>query len=108
MQRVHVRFVRSGMTLARPVTAADGSVVVGAGTRLVPAAVRLLEADGVASVWVESSEAIAPWEEDPDLEPALSRLEARFPAPRTPELAELYACLRDRLVAHAARRDGRT
>lgn len=107
MRRVQVRFLRSGMTLARPVTAPDGATVVGVGTRLVPAVARVLDAYGVRSVWVESAEPVAPWEEDPEPDEALARLEARFPPPRAGALAEVYACLRERLVAHARGLDGK-
>ena len=107
MKRVHLRFVRPGMTLARAVTAADGTVVAGVGSRLGPPAVRLLVALGVGSVWVESPGAIAPWEEDPELEEALARLDARFAGePHDAVLHELHGCLHERLVAHAARRQG--
>lgn len=107
MERVHLRFVRPGMKVARAVTGPDGAVIVGVGSALGPALGRLLEAHGVASVWVDAPDGVAPWERDPELDEALRALEARFGASAAePTLGQLYACLRERLLAHAARRDG--
>lgn len=105
MTRVHLRFVRPGMTLARAVTAPDGSVVAGVGTRLGPAVVRLLATLGIDSVRVESPGPVAAWEEDPELPEALARLDARFAAePPDAVLALVRDCLRERLTAHDGRR----
>ncbi len=102
MVRVQLRFARPELHLAHPVTGPGGGVLVGAGTRLEPAAVRSLLALGVRSVWVEEADRVASWEEDRDLEPALAALAARFAGePENPVLRALEDALRRRLVACA-------
>src|SRR5207249_929224 len=100
MARIRLGHARPHMHLARAVLGADGCVVAGAGTTLVPGVVRSLARLGVQSVEVEE---VAEWEEDKDLARALADLEARFAAePADPILDALKAAL----VRHLRTRAG--
>ena len=91
------------MHLARAVLGADGCVVAGAGTTLVPGVVHSLVRLGVQSVEVVEADDIAEWEEDKDLARALADLEARFAGePADPILDALKAAL----VRHLSARTG--
>ena len=78
MIRVHLRFARPTMHLARPLAADDGALLAGVGTRLTRPLTRALRDSGVESVWVREVEGVADWEEDKDLDRALAALTARF------------------------------
>ncbi|MCW5892912.1 MAG: hypothetical protein KIT14_20555 [bacterium] len=91
------------MHLARALTAADGAVMAGVGTRLTPSLLRALRDQDVERVWV-SEDAVAPWEVDVDLEQALADLDARFAREAgDPVLAAVHTCLRNRMIAREQR-----
>lgn len=103
MTRIHLRFARPGMHLARALTASDGTVMAGVGTRLTPSLLRGLREQGVERIWVRE-DAVAPWEVDVDLEQALADLDARFADTEgDPVLAAVHACLRNRMIAREQR-----
>ena len=102
MLRVRLGHAKPHMHLARAVLGADGCVVAGAGTTLVPGVVRSLARLGVQSVEVEEAEDVAEWEEDKDPARALADLEARFAGePADPILDTLKAALVRHLRARA-------
>lgn len=103
MTRIHLRFARPGMHLARALTDPDGTVMAGVGTRLTASLVRALRDQDVERVWIQE-EAVAPWEIDPDLDEALAALDGRFAREGAdPVLAAVHACLRNRMIARARR-----
>lgn len=103
MTRIHLRFARPGMHLARALADPDGTVMAGVGTRLTASLVRALRDQGVERVWVRE-DAVAPWEVDADLDEALAALDARFARDgEDPVLAAVHACLRNRMIARARR-----
>lgn len=103
MTRIHLRFARPGMHLARALSASDDTVLAGVGTRLTPSLLRALREQGVERVWVRE-ETVAPWEADVELEQALADLDARFAhETRDPVLAAVHACLRNRMIAREQR-----
>lgn len=103
MTRVHLRFARPGMHLAQPLTASDGTVLAGIGTRLTASLLRAFRDQDVERLWVHE-DAVASWEVDVDLEQALADLDARFATETIdPVLDALHACLRHRLIAREER-----
>jgi hypothetical protein len=102
MIRIHVRYARPSLHLARPVAGADGALVAGVGSALTPSVVRGLSDIGVTRVWVREVDRVRAWEEDRDLEQALAALDARLAGePPDPTLEAIGAALRRRLVARA-------
>ncbi len=106
MTRVHLRFARPGMHLAQALTATDGTVVAGVGTKLTASLLRAFCEHDVERLWVQE-DGVAPWEVDAGLEQALADLEARFAHEQgDPVLDAVHACLRNRLIARERRLEG--
>ncbi len=104
MIRIHLRFARPTQHLSRAVTADDGTVVAGVGTRLGASVVRSLRAVGVDRVWIREAEQVAAWEEDKALADALADLDGRFAADGgDPVLDTIHRCLRNRMLTRARR-----
>lgn len=103
MTRIHLRFARPGMHLAQPLSAPDGTVMAGIGTKLTASLLRAFRDQDVERLWVQE-DGVAPWEIDAGLEQALADLDARFAHEHgDPVLDAVHTCLRNRLIARERR-----
>lgn len=101
--RVHLRFVKPTMRLARPIVDAEGKLIAGQGTLLGDRVVRVLRNMAVQSVLVLDTDEVRSWETIRPLEEELRALDERIGPEVTNEpLRELRAAIERHLTRRAA------
>jgi len=76
--RILTLLAQPDLVLKRPVISSDGMPLVGAGTRLSHRHLRLIHDEGITLLHVEPDPRIAAWQELPDVNGYIQRLDERF------------------------------
>ena len=76
--RILTLLAQPGLVLAKPVLSGDGLPLVGVGTQLSHRHLRLIYDEGIAVLHVEPDRRIASWQELPDVDGFIGRLDERF------------------------------
>ncbi len=76
--RILTLLAQPGLVLVKPVLSSDGMPLVGAGTKLGHRHLRLIYDEGISVLHVEPDRRIASWQELPDVNGFIRRLDERF------------------------------
>ena len=76
--RILTLLAQSGLVLLRPVSSKDGLPLVGAGTRLTRRHLKIIHEEEIDVLHVEADGQVASWQELPDVNGFIQKLDERF------------------------------